>query len=198
MRASHIHSQAFNGPRRQRGMIAMIIAIIVLVSTLLAVIGLLRSVDTSNLIAGTMSFRQGVVQEAENAYAAAKTNIPSGSAANSDSTAVGYYASLQTTGTTRTDLPAALVDTPLGGITMPATSSTGNTVRYIIERLCRAPGVVDKKNCLLPKAIATGGTNDETMGVFAQPRPAAAYRLTVRVDGPKNTLAFVQTIIADQ
>ena len=54
-------------------MISMLIAVIVLVATLLAAIALMRSVDTANVVAGSMTFRQGGVQEAEKAYEAEKT-----------------------------------------------------------------------------------------------------------------------------
>lgn len=196
--AMHIrihHPRAFKGPGRQRGMIAMIIAITVLVSTLLAVIGLMRSVDTSNLIAGALTFKQGAVQEAERAYSVAKANIPYGTAANTDSSGVGYYASVQSADTTRTDLPASMVgSSPSIGVTLPA-GTTGNTVRYVIERLCRVNGAASKDSCVVPTAYIAGGTNDEAGSVITPSTAQSAYRLTVRVDGPKNAQAFVQTVL---
>lgn len=196
MRKSEPRVRPLNGPRRQRGMIAMIIAIIVLVSTLLAVIGLMRSVDTGNLIAGSLTFRQGVVQEAERAYLAAKASIPFGIATDTDNTAVGYYASLQAADSARKDIPGILTgDDPTGGVEMPA-AENGNKVRYMVERLCRTAGTfAEKGNCIVPGAYTTGGTNDEASSLIAPGSALAAYRLTVRVDGPRRALAYVQTII---
>ncbi len=180
------------GPYRQRGMIAMIISIVVLICTLLAVVGLMRSVDSSNLIAGAMSFKQGVLVEAERAYIVAKTNIPYGTATEADNAGTGYYASVQAADTTRTDLPGMLVS---GGGVALATGSTGNTVRYVLERLCRTPGLASKDSCIIPAAYVTGGTNDESASTITPSSAQAAYRLSVRVDGPRNTRSYVQTVI---
>lgn len=180
------------GPGRQRGMIAMIIAMVVLVCTLLAVVGLMRSVDSSNLIAGAMSFKQGVLVEAERAYTVAKTNIPYGTATEADNAASGYYASVQTADTARTDLPGMLVTG--GGIALAA-GTTGNTVRFVVERLCRAVGPASKDDCIVPAAYVTGGTNDETGSTITPSTAQAAYRLSVRVDGPRNARSYVQTVI---
>lgn len=197
MRIASSCSTRFSGPRGQRGMIAMIIAIIVLVSTLLAVIGLMRSVDTSNLIAGTMSFKQGVLQEAERAYSAAKSSIPYGSAIESDSLPI-YYASVQTADTARSDIPAGMVTAaaPSIGTTLPADPATGNTVYYVVERLCRSGTTgTTKASCVVPGAYVTGGTNDESASTITPSTAQPAYRLTVRVDGPRNARTYVQTII---
>ncbi len=180
------------GPARQNGMIAMIIAMVVLVCTLLAVVGLMRSVDSSNLIAGALSFKQGVLVEAERAYTVAKANVPYGTATESDSAGTGYYASVQTADTTRTDLPGMLVSG--GGIALAA-GATGNTVRYVVERLCRNPGAASKDSCIVPAAYVTGGTNDESASIITPSSAQAAYRLSVRVDGPRNARSYVQTVI---
>ena len=196
----------FKGPARQRGMVATLIAIIVLVATLLAVVGLLRSVDTGNLIAGTMSFRQGAMQEAERAYVAAKAIIPSCSADATDSGA--YHAQLGTADTVHTDLPQLLTQqavhatTASAGLARIAGASTGNDIYYVVERMCRTSGVsADSANCVLASAstgLAT--TSDETFlggaggGSGGVGAAKATYRLSVRVDGPKNVQAFVQTV----
>lgn len=208
MHAFKSHPRVFSGPRRQRGMVAMIIAIIVLVATLLAVIGLMRSVDTSNLIAGTMSFKQGVVQEAERAYIVALASINC-TASDADNVGTGYYASVQTADATHTDLPGILTSTgsgtaPSGAITLAA-ANTGNAVYYMVERLCRTSGLpASKLACIVPKAYTTGGTLGGADSVIAGTgaacngstlHPQAAFRLSVRVDGPKNIQAFVQTIV---
>lgn len=195
----------FNGPARQRGMIATLIAVIVLVATLLAVVGLLRSVDTGNLIAGTMSFRQGAMQEAERAYVAAKAVIPSCAADATDAGA--YHASLGTADAVRTDLPQLLTQqvvhatVPSTGLAYIPGAATGNDIYYLVERMCRTSGVsADSTNCVLASAstgLAT--TSDETFinaagGGGGVGIAKATYRLSIRVDGPKNVQAYVQTV----
>ncbi|TDR48561.1 hypothetical protein DFR29_101181 [Tahibacter aquaticus] len=172
----------------------MLIAVIVLMATLLAVASLMRSVDTNSLIMGTIGFKQGVLQEAERAYVVARAGIPRTVAAQVDA-APAYFASVQPADSRRRDLPAALVaDTPTIGTELPA-GATGNRVRYVVERLCNVSGVADRGQCLVPGAYTTGGTHDETSSIFTGSGARAAYRLTVRVDGPRNAQAFVQTTI---
>lgn len=192
----------FKGPQRQGGMIAMIIAIIVLVSTLLAVIGLMRSVDTSSMIAGTMSFKQGVVQEAERAYTVVKSNVPFGGVrSESDELPNAYSASILAADLTRKDIPRVLTSFATNAPPPPSativqtlsTQSTQNKVYYVVDRLCRTAGPATKLNCIIPGAYNTGGTvPDPGIGLSGA---LAAYRLTVRIDGPKNTQAYVQTTL---
>lgn len=186
-------------PHRQQGMIAMIVAVIVLVATLLASIALMRSVDTANLVAGAMTFRQGLVQEAERAYEDAKANAPFNSlSSEADNAASGYYAKIQTSNT-RPGIPDQLTSNPVSAnvATVAALAGTKNTIRYVVERLCPAVGPADPKTCINPGASVLGGSSanqasDTAIGLTGG---NAAFRLTVRVDGPKNTASFVQTIL---
>lgn len=194
MRIDCRNTTTFANPRRQRGMIAMVISLIVMMATLLAVVSLMRSTDMNTLILGTIGFKQGVVQEAERAFALARTRIPAGRASEVDAPP-GYYASVQPVDAVRGDLPAALtVAVPTTG-TVLAAGATGNSVRYVIERLCSASGGADNTRCVVPEAYVSGGTNDETASDISRGSAVAAYRLTVRVDGPRRARAYVQTII---
>jgi len=177
----------------QRGMVSTLIALIVLVVSLMAAIALMRSVDTSTNIAGSLTFRQGVLQEAERAYIDATSNID-WSEPNSDSnqTTVGYYALPLTADTARPDLPAML--TAGNGIALSA-DSTNNSVQYVVERMCRAAGAVTAANCVVPGAASLGGQTGGNSADQKPPSPTAAYRLTVRVDGPRGTVAYVQTML---
>jgi len=186
-------------PQRQQGMIAMIVAVIVLVATLLASIALMRSVDTANVVAGSMTFRQGLVQEAERAYENAKASTSfSGAASEADNAASGYYAEIQTFSST--GIPNQLVSfdpTKIDSTKVATLTGTQNTIRYVVERLCPASGPADPKTCINPGASVLGGSSanqasDTGIGLTGG---NAAFRLTVRVDGPKNTASFVQTIL---
>lgn len=184
--------------KRQQGMIAMIVAVIVLVATLLASMALMRSVDTANLVAGAMTFRQGLVQEAERAYEDAKLNMPfDGLSSQADNAASGYYAEIQTSNIQ--GIPNQLASNPVSTnvATVASLASTKNTIHYVVERLCPAAGPADPKTCINPGASVLGGTtanqaSDTAIGLTGG---NAAFRLTVRVDGPKNTASFVQTIL---
>jgi type IV pilus assembly protein PilX len=206
MRIKNAYRGFGNGPRHQKGVIATLIAVIVLVATLLAAIALMRSVDTSNTIAGSLSFRQGALQEAELAYQDAKTKggtqavfVPPGG--DSDHVSVGYYSSIQPH-TIRQDLPDLLTqttDSTYPGTVSPPASVTKNLVYYVIERICPAPGPATPSICIVPGTAIAGGSSSNSSsdpGIpFNTTGAAAAFRITVLVKGPKNTVAYVQTIV---
>lgn len=76
-----------------------------------------------------------------------------------------------------------------------ADRTTGYTVRWVLERLCRAPGAVSLENCSITESSeVTAGTVNER---YAPGGAGVHYRLTVRVDGPRNTVTYTQTILKD-
>lgn len=204
MRPMHSYTQ-LGAASRQKGMVATLIALVVLVATLLAAMTLMRSVDTANAIAGSMTFRQGAMQEAERAYQDIRVKLDSTFApptSNSDDPTKGYYASLQAaTSTARPDIPDVLLNKTAGKVIGPMDDSgTGNKVFYIVERLCPTSNTEATVNtCIVPGTAISGGTSSNLTtdpGIpFNTTGSAAAFRLTVRVDGPRNAVAYVQTII---
>lgn len=179
----------------QRGIVSTLIALVALVVTLMAAIALMRSVDTSNTIAGSLTFRQGVLQEAERAYVDATSKITwAEPTSDADETGVGYYAEPQTQDTTHPDLPLMLTTGTSGYITMTA-DSTQNTVSYIVERMCRTAGAVSAATCVVPGAASLGGDVGGNGADTTPPPTTPAYRLTVRVIGLKGTVAYVQTMM---
>jgi hypothetical protein len=179
-------------------MVAILIAVIVLIATLIAAGSLMRSTDTNSLIIGAIGFRQGVLQEAERAYAVARDAVPAGEAAEANA-GPAYFASMQPGDAVRADLPAVLTTTtPTAGTTLPA-GATGNTVRYVVERLCETAGPPTVANCAARNTgdKLNGGSIDEAASQVSQSARnglRVAYRLTVRVDGPRRAQAYVQTI----
>jgi len=177
-------------------MISMLIAVIVLVATLLAAIALMRSVDTANVVAGSMTFRQGGVQEAEKAYEAAKALLATLTAGGeNDQPESGYYASVQIP-TRRPGIPDPLTTgSPYTGV--GSVVGATNNVFYVVERLCPKTGKADASLCIAPDVSIEAGSSANQMSdtAFALHGVSAAFRLTVRVDAPKNTVSFVQTIL---
>jgi type IV pilus assembly protein PilX len=192
-----------HGKRRQRGAIATLLAIIVLVATLLAAVALLRSVDTSNNIAGSLAFRQSVIQAGENAYQQALTLNFNEPVSDADHAGLGYYATLQVPNSQ--GLPDVLV-TQMGapatnlGTTAPVTGlPSGYTGYYVVERLC-PPGTTATSitACIVPGAVIQGGSSSNQTKDNGPPFSTgafAAFRLSVGVAGPKNTLGYVQTVL---
>jgi type IV pilus assembly protein PilX len=185
---------------KQRGVV-LLIAFIILVALTLSAVALMRSVDTTNLIAGNMSFNQSAVHAGERSTQLAVANWLEPNSGigdvdlHSSSTANGYQA-------VRQDPAAGVSWDAFWTATLAAQAVTGvsdaagNTVSYVIHRLCDAVGPPHKVNC--SKSPASGNTG----GSFSAggPPPIASsqvyYRITTRIAGPRNTVAYIQTIVA--
>ncbi len=64
----------------------------------------------------------------------------------------------------------------------------------MIERMCANPGAAVGSNCNL--SAAGSGADAGTQHYEALVRPGDAYyRVTVRVEGPRNTVAYAQAIL---
>ncbi|NII74124.1 Tfp pilus assembly protein PilX [Dyella sp. SG562] len=184
-----------NRPGRQRGVISTVIAVIVLLITLMAAVALMRSVDTGNSIAGRLGFKQQVTQEAELAYQDAVAGAAAylGQAGEADKADIGYYATPQASDAR--GIPTALIASTAGKRLQAP--DTKDDIRYTVERLCPQAGpalTVAPNACLVPAATINGGSTSGNQGGFGS-GAQAAYRLTVRVEGPKHAVSYVQTIM---
>ena len=203
-----------SGRAKQRGM-ALFFALVCLVAIMLSAVMLVRSVDTSTLIAGNLAFQQSATQAGDAGSEAAIAWLASVEAANAtknvlkdpshpfniDNGAAGYYASVDNAKSlTSTSGSHFLWDnTDSAGLA----AENGNTVRYIIQRMCRASGVAVKDtNCLFSSAEIVNGQQNIPLPqeVCSGPGcPVAGQtpqvRITSRITGPKNTLSYVQTFV---
>lgn len=182
---------------KQRGA-ALFIALIALVSMTLAGIALVRSVDTSNLIAGNLAFRQAALHASdtgvETAFDALGTivttsldaNWPTGCADG----ACNYYPTIQAT-------DAKGVPTVISWEDVPASAVDASyNVKYVIDRLCNGPvPVTDIAGNCYADALVSGGTK-KSGGIVFSGSQAVYYRVTVRVEGPRNTVSMVQVILS--
>jgi len=208
---------------RQRGVV-LFFALIALVVMCLAAVALIRSVDTSTLIAGNLAFRQSATSSGDSGIEAAITALAGYQAAmktansnvlsdpantfNNTNAANGYY-SYSNPALDLTD-PANWVN---GSSMLVGTDASGNEVRFIIERMCRSnnalpykleePGDVPPKTACLFSAPAVDNNgqqvplpSDICLGAGC---PAAGqspeYRITSRTAGPGNTFSYVQAFV---
>ena len=127
--------------RRQQGLV-LFIALIVLVAMTLAGIGMVRSVDTGNVIAGNLAFKQATIQASDNGietgyqWLLANTG---GTTLNNTDAGSAYYSSPPAN-----DLTLDWFDLAnwAGAICVPAActeDAAGNTTRYIVHRMCLNP-----------------------------------------------------------
>ena len=201
---------------KQRGM-ALFFALVCLVAIMLAAVMLVRSVDTSTLIAGNLAFQQNATVSGDAGGEAAIAWLATTESANAtrnvltdpthpfnqDNGAAGYWASLDPA-KSLTDPSAAshFAWDNTDSVALPA--ENGNTVRYIIQRMCRTPSglAIKDTNCLFSSAAIINGQQNIALpqDVCSGPGcPVAGQtpqvRITSRITGPRNTLSYVQTFV---
>ncbi|MDR0769588.1 MAG: hypothetical protein LBE75_00075 [Burkholderiales bacterium] len=205
MNARYIHRNATH--RCPKG-IALIVALLVLVAMTVAAIGLMRSVDTSTSAIGNLSFRQAADEAARTAlFAEIRTleGVAHGAARdffNTNGVFWGYYASIQPNENAR-GIPWLLQNRGNVGVALRGQDALGNQASVMIERMCRDNGPASLQNCSLGGAIGASGNLEPcwdanvncgdllaTVGV-----PAALFRITVRIDGPRNVVSYAQSAI---
>lgn len=197
----------------------LVIALVVLVVMSLGALALVRAVASGLLVSGNFAFRQAAVMAADAGSEAAVGWLSARASTAepfTDQPEAGYYASmpagLDLTGNRGSSATAAIdwdSDDCAGrnGITCmkaaPAltTDPAGHIVRYVIHRLCRTAGSPDAaaNSCLLFRSAQGGSSNRSQLSYGASKRFQNAdtvyYRITVQVRGPRNTTAFVQTLV---
>lgn len=208
-----------HSPTARQSGVVVVIALVVLIVMTLAGLSMVRSMDTSNLIAGNMAFRATSAQSADEGVETAIGWLESSKFSGfldqgSSLSTVGYIASvgtgidsnpnmLTTTAAFWTQLTAraGVCNLPMigGACTGPAVDASGNQISYVIERLCATSGVINGAGCAVPQGGAT--TMDfvsQGVGDPNAPTPSAAalYRITVRVSGVRNSLSYVQVVLS--
>ncbi|MDP1647407.1 MAG: hypothetical protein Q8M01_04300 [Rubrivivax sp.] len=184
----------------------MIVTLLALVIMLIGAVALMRSFNSSLFMAGNLAFKRDLVNQAERASAVVLPQLTTGAlntlaARAASSTALNYSASVL--GANDQGIPNALLSaTGFAAVGVASNdivvADQGVTVRYVIDRLCNGAGsevTLGAAACTVgPTPDARGGSASE-MNRATLP-PQVLYRLSVRVDGPRNTQAFFQTTFA--
>lgn len=195
-------------PRDQRG-IVLFIALLVLVALGVASVALMRSTDTATTATGNLVLKQAATSAVDRGIERAVNALWEVTPAPNRTQhlpAQNYYACVRAT--TGGCLPAS---TPIPKIpdllltadgcadaglakNLVATDDAGNTTCYVVERMCLATGPAVRNNCNLSTSNfgADAGTEHYTGLVRAGD---AYYRVTVRVEGPRNTVSYAQAML---
>lgn len=188
----------------QRGVV-LIFALIVLLILAIGAVAVLRSVNSTSLSSGNLAFHRDLVNQAEQAIATVltefRTNGPPLSTSPTTASLPAANYSAATLLTNAQGVPLALLDNTAFGVIgtaandiIPASTSgvpLGVTIRYVIDRLCTSTGTASITNCVQSTGLPTGGTANRNTAVA--PPSATIYRVSVRINGPRNTQAFLQT-----
>ena len=189
---------------RQNGFV-LIIALIVLAAMTLAAAAMVRTVDTSTLLARNISFKRDALNRNDVALETAINAFRSGVAgmggtadiANQNYSAImlptdadGVPTVMRTSGFAGTWTLADAVPPSIA-----AAFDLGMNPIYLIERMCRTTAAALPENCIVNGRAQAGGTqpNDKPGQLFPP-----MYRITARVTGPRNTVSFVQAIFSLQ
>lgn len=197
--------------------VVLFLAMIALVVMSLAAVALIRSVDTNSMIAGNLSYKQSASISSSYGLEAMVNTLGQKalSYGDTDDAANGYYATCKSFGTGTTDADKCNgANLTLDASWVAGTKSAlatgvgltsgkdiyGNTIQYIVERMCHTAGVPKNSACLQAGVNLDNNSkkilNEPSAG---GPNPATdlpIYRVTVRVSGPKNTISYIQAFIS--
>lgn len=176
---------------RQRGVV-LAIALVVLVAMALAAVALTRAIDISNIAAGNLAFKQSALSATDLGVREAMNRVASMTDLNADQAPVSYYATIQPSD--KRGVPNALLASNLSAfdpIKLTAPGS-GETVRYLIDRQCVNTGPPSEAVCNYTAGQSAPGGSASSAHTGAASVPL--MRVTVRVDGPKNTVSFSQVV----
>lgn len=205
MDAKLLTPNKLSGRGQQKGYV-IIIALVVLIVMTLSGLALIRTAGTSYQMAGNLAFHQSTIQAADRSTEAAMSNflIPNNvvgnttlhvnNVSNDPTTSNAYFA-------TRADPAANQTWDAFWNASLQnsrrslGVDAAGNTVEYVIHRLCETTGLPAAATCAVPPTFMNSGGSQTSGGGIALDSTQVYYRITTRVTGPRNTVAFTQTMV---
>ena len=190
--------------RAQRGVV-LFIALIVMVALSIAGIALVRSVDSGLSVTANLGFRQASIPPStwavEKAIADMFENKKIADMTKKDLNWNYYAYRYELKNVSQKEdgmgVPYDLQGKTPGnypGTFLKMSDAAGNTIRYVIERMCLDEGPATAANCdMSPPKKSEATTAMELVKPDLLRVPF--YRLTVRVDGPNNTTTFSQAML---
>lgn len=191
----------------QRG-VALVIALIMLTAMMMAGIALFRKISAGAMIAGNLTFTSSAISAAEQGSEGGRTWLTSQTGAGLYGAAAGYFPATCYTNNTHitTDVNCSNAGAPVFDPTTfdwttfstlaTGNDGAGNEIRYVVHRLCRMTGELDKigQECVVAQTnTGSGGKSGVTYGTQALSSIMKPYyRITTRVRGPRNSLAYTQ------
>ena len=220
MRNRHIHLSHVRTAAGQRGVV-LLFSLIALVIMLIAAVALMRSFQSSLFTAGNIAFKRDLQNQGERAVdkvlkefrtlgalntpLARSANVPSSnySATMLPVNARGIPDALQNNDT------FAAVGVTTNDITPanePSLANQSVEIRYVVDRLCASAGdetSLGAGSCMLaddptPKGSSSANLQSADAAPLCPTCKSAVpqrvvYRLSIRVNGPRNTQSFFQS-----
>jgi Tfp pilus assembly protein PilX len=193
---------------RSRG-IVLFVALLVMVALSIAGVALMRSTDAATAVTGNLVLKQAaslaVDRGIERAVHALWRRRRSSTARSTPRSRISTraFAPLRAVAWRRTarvpKIPDLLLERQrvLGvGLAsgLIANDDAGNRSCYVIERMCLAPGPADPQQ-LQPRHRRARRRSRHRALHRTDPTGDAYYRVTVRVEGPRNTVTYAQAVL---
>lgn len=170
--------------RTQQG-VTMLVVLVLLSVMLLGGLALARITEIGTLASGNSTYREASLQASEvglnTAFAAVRAIVAE------DSAVAGWYwptmQALDANGVPNVDFDSA-----------PEVVVGNYSVRYVAERMCNVTPVTDTlQQCLVKQVpqVESNKAGEESI----DPPNSRQFRVTVRVTGPKDTQAWVQSLV---
>lgn len=200
MKNTKWRNQPHRGVRSGERGVVLFVALIAMVLMSLAGVALIRATDTNTSVAGNLAFRQASNALVTTAVERAADDLfyhQNILDTTQDDLAHNYYATLQA-GEKSNAVPAVLANGGAypGTFQKIADANSGNTASWAIERLCTVTGDplinIGKCDVMVPK-VSPGKTTMKGGGPPTPPQPL--FRVSIRVDGPRNTVAYAQAML---
>ncbi len=185
--------------RRQRGVV-MFVALIVMVAMALAALALIRAVDTTTSVVGNLGFRQASILPANAAVEEVVSALFEKKLIDltKDNAAQNYYATKQASEDAR-GIPFQLQKKSNFTLTRVLAADGDNEVRYVDRAHVQSEGQVAPAGTVVSAHLrhdaAQARRHHDRRRSFHGCIRTPFYRLTVRVDGPRNTASFVQVML---
>jgi hypothetical protein len=221
MPENHLRASAVPSlPTRQRGVV-LFIALIVMVVMSLAALGLMRSIDTTTAVLGNLALRQASILPASFAIEEAASGLFADASLTgiaripnltTDFAAENYFAEHDyNQDAPNGGAPSGIPDgvpkqlwTQLAAQGLPRQfppDADNNQITYVTERMCvkgaagdPGTGIAKETWCDMGQPKPAPGTTVNQANPLTFPQQVF-YRVTVRVDGPQNTVSFLQAML---
>ena len=187
-RPSSSHRSAGHG---QRG-IVLFVAIIVLLAMTLAGLAMMRHMGVGTSIAGNVAFKENATSVADSGTEFARAWLTANQPfLNNDNFAAGYHSSWAPS------VDPTTFNWAGGSVQLPA--EVGNVASVYIERLCATPNLsaIAPTQVCSDKPVGTGANRGggSYPSVLPPTPPQPYFRVTTRVDGPRNTRSYTQVLM---
>jgi len=177
---------------RQRGYMLMLV-MVALVAMMISAVALIRSMDTSQLVAGNLASRNATMHSADVGVQQAVTWIQAQSATgalNNDAANLGYYAEEAEESWNSASFWSTCTS-------CTAHDNAGNNVYWVINRMCKLAGSPNGTGnyCSSLNGSAANGGSYSSDAINFTGSPKYFYRITIQVVDGRNNATLSQAFV---